>query len=55
MYRVWYICVYIDCDLVSEKTCDVKLLSVSFSQEAHRRANFLMTLYELFTIGYYHK
>ena len=84
MYRMWYICVYIDlymyfvlyqnlkyitvagtkknkryncknCDLVKEKTCDVKLLSAKFSQEAHRNANFLIILYELFSIGYHHK
>ena len=44
-----------NCNLVNEKTCDVKLLSANFSQEAHRNANFLITLYELFAIGYHHK
>lgn len=44
-----------NCDLVNEKTCDVKLLSANFSQEAHRKANFLTTLYELFAIGYHNK
>ena len=43
-----------NCDLVNEKTGDVKLLSVNFSQEAHQKA-FLITLYELFVIGYHHK
>ena len=44
-----------NCDLVNEKTCDVKLLSANFSQDANRNANFLITLYELFAIGYRHK
>ena len=44
-----------NCDLVNEKTCDVKLLSANFSQEAYRNANFLITLYELFAIGYRNK
>ena len=44
-----------NCDLVNEKTCDVKLLSANFSQEAHRNASFLITLPELFAIGYHHK
>ena len=33
-----------NCDLVNEKTCDVKLLSVNFIQEVHRNANFLIML-----------
>ena len=44
-----------NCGLVNGKTCDVKLLSANFSQEAHRNVNFLITLYELFAIGYHHK
>ena len=44
-----------NCDLVYEKTCAVKLLSANFSQEAHRNPNFLITLHELFAIGYHHK
>ena len=44
-----------NCDLLNEKTCDVKLLSANFSQEVHRNEIFLITLYELFAIGYHHK
>ena len=41
MYRMWYICVYIDLYM--------------YFEEAHRKANFLTTLCELFAIGYQHK
>ena len=40
---------------IHEKTGDVKLLSANFSQDAHRKAIFLITLYELFAISYHHK
>ena len=35
------------------KKRDVKLLSANFSQEAHRNANFLIALYELFAMSYH--
>ena len=50
-----YIAAWKNCGLVNEKTCDVKLLSANFSQEAHRKANFLTTMYKLIAIGYHNK
>ena len=39
---MWYICVYID----------LYMYFANFSQEAHQKAIFLITLHELFAIGY---